>query len=82
MAIAPHYVCVLRGALAICAITKLTITDLVSHFSNPPDWYEEAAGQVVRGRFAGMKFGSSGAVSAVESDAMPQMLWGSRIFNA
>ena len=50
--------------LAICTMAKLTITDLVSRFLNPPDWYEEVARQVADGRFAGMKFASYGVASS------------------
>jgi hypothetical protein len=60
--------------VAICAMAKLTVTDLRNNLSNPPDWYEEAVGQVARGRFAGMKFASYGAVGSVGSGAMRQIL--------
>jgi hypothetical protein len=53
--------------IAICAMAKLTVTDLRSNVSNPPDWYEDAVGQVARGRFAGMKFRSYGATNPVAS---------------
>jgi len=54
--------------VAMCAMARLTRTDLSSHFPFPPDWYEEAVGQVARGRFAGMKFPSYGRASASTSD--------------
>lgn len=60
--------------VAICAMAKLTVTDLRSNLSNPPDWYEEAVDQVARGRFAGMKFASYGTVRSVASRAMKQIL--------
>ena len=62
--------------VAICAMAKLTVTDLRSNFSHRPDWYEEAVGQVARGRFAGMKFRSYGATSSVASvsDQIRQVL--------
>jgi hypothetical protein len=60
--------------VAICAMAKLTVTDLRRNFSNPPDWYEEAVGQVARGRFAGIKFASYGAVRSVDFGAIPQSL--------
>jgi TniQ len=62
--------------VAICAMAKLTVTDLRSNFSNRPDWYEEAVGQVASGRFAGMKFHSFGTTSSVASasDQMRQAL--------
>ena len=53
--------------VAICAMAKLTVTDLRSHFSNWPAWYEDVVGQVADGRFAGMKFTSYGAECSVES---------------
>jgi hypothetical protein len=46
--------------VAICAMAKLTVTDLVSRFLSPPYWYEHAVWQVADGRFAGMKFASYG----------------------
>jgi hypothetical protein len=62
--------------VAICAMAKLTVTDLRSNFLHRPDWYEEAVGQVASGRFAGMKFHSYGATSSVASasDQMRQAL--------
>jgi len=53
--------------VAMCAMAKLTRTDLGRDFSFQPDWYEEAVDQVARGRFAGMKFASYGATSLIAS---------------
>jgi hypothetical protein len=50
--------------VAICAMAKLTVTDLRSNFSNRPDWYEDVVGQVALGRFAGMKFASYSVISS------------------
>jgi TniQ len=60
--------------VAICAMAKLTVTELMSSLSNPPDWYEEALSQVARGRFAGMKFASYDTVRAVDTGQMQQAL--------
>jgi hypothetical protein len=51
--------------IAMCAMAKLTVTDLRGGFLHPPDWYEAAVEQVARGRFAGMKFASYGIRSSV-----------------
>jgi hypothetical protein len=53
--------------VAMCAMTKLTVTDLRCNFLSQPDWYEDAVAQVARGRFAGMKFASYGTASSVAS---------------
>ena len=42
--------------VAMCAMAKLTVTDLRRDFGRQPDWYQQAVEQVARGRFAGMKF--------------------------
>jgi hypothetical protein len=60
--------------VAICAMAKLSVTDLMSPFLNPPDWYEDAVRQVTDGRFAGMKCASYGTVRPVDSDAVYQSL--------
>lgn len=60
--------------VAVCAMAKLTVTDLMSHFLTPPDWYEDAVRQVAGGRFAGMKFASYGTVRPVDSGAVYQSL--------
>jgi hypothetical protein len=53
--------------VAMCAMAKLTRTDLSHGFPFEPDWYAEAVAQVARGRFAGMKFASYGAMRPVAS---------------
>jgi hypothetical protein len=53
--------------VAICAMAKLSVTDLRSNFANRPEWYEDVVGQVANGRFAGMKFTSYSVESSVES---------------
>ncbi len=56
--------------VAMCAMAQLTVTDLGRDFPFQPDWYEAAVEQVARGRFAGMKFASYGAVSVVASPSV------------
>lgn len=53
--------------VAMCAMAKLTRTDLSSQFPFPPDWYEEAVSQVARGRFAGMQFATYEVASSSAS---------------
>jgi hypothetical protein len=60
--------------IAMCAMAKLTVTDLRRGFPNPPDWYEAAVEQVARGRFAGMKFALYGTASAVASPSVKSPL--------
>jgi hypothetical protein len=60
--------------IAMCAMARLTRTDLSRDFVSPPDWYEEAVDQVALGRFAGMKFASYGTVRSVDTGRMQQAL--------
>ena len=60
--------------VAMCAMARLTRTDLSRDFASPPDWYEEAVHQVALGRFAGMKFASYGTVRSVGSRTTQQIL--------
>ena len=60
--------------VAMCAMAKLTRTELSRDFPLQPDWYEEAVAQVARGRFAGMKFASYGTVRPIDSGIMQQSL--------
>jgi len=60
--------------VAMCAMAKLTITDLGRDFLHPPDWYEEAVEQVARGRFAGMPFASYGMPRSVATTSAKSQL--------
>jgi hypothetical protein len=60
--------------VAICAMAKLTVTDLRRNRANPPACYAEVVGQGARSRLAGMQFAAYGAVGSVASGTMRQIL--------
>ncbi len=60
--------------VALCAMAKLTITDLRRDLLLKPDWYDEAVGQVARSQFADREFVSSGTASSVAATSVKSHL--------
>lgn len=58
--------------VAMCAMAKLTVTELRRDFQLAPDWYQEAVGQVARGRFAGLKFARYDTATSVATPFVNQ----------